>query len=109
VDPCCAQTTVCDGATHKWKDSGVACLLCPSFSCGAQTCQGGTVCVARGSGVMMDGGASTTYECAPMPPACARDWSCGCVTKNLPANCTLSPVKGCDEQGVHVTLSCMGM
>lgn len=110
VDPCCAQTVVCDGATHTWKDSGIACLQCPSFSCGAKTCTGGTVCLARGSGVPVpDGGASTFYECVPMPASCSRDWTCGCVEKNLPANCTLTPSGGCVEQATHVTLSCMGI
>lgn len=106
VDPCCAQTVVCDAATHTWKASGIACLLCSGIPCGAQTCAGGSVCVARGSGV--DGG-GTSHECVAMPPACSRTWTCGCVTKNLPPNCILAPVNGCDDQASHVTLTCMGM
>ena len=106
VDPCCAQTVVCDGATHTWKVSGIACLLCSTIPCGAQTCTGGSVCVARGPG--MDGG-GTSHECVPLPSACSRNWTCGCVTKNLPASCTLSPTGGCDDQAHHVTLTCMGM
>lgn len=105
VDPCCAQSIVCDEPTAKWKDSGVACLLCNQFACGTESCAGGSVCLARASGI--DGG-TTSYACVSMPTACSRNWSCDCVTKNLPPNCTLSPAGGCSEQGVHVTLSCMG-
>lgn len=109
VDPCCAQTVTCDNATRQWKNAGIACLLCNSFACGPQTCQGGTVCLAHGAGIPMpDGGDGTRYECAPMPAACARDWSCGCVSQHLPAGCTTSPSGGCTELGVHVTVSCMG-
>jgi len=104
VDACCAQTVVCDGAA--WKASGIACLLCSGIPCGAQTCAGGSVCVARGSGI--DGG-GTSHECVAMPPACSRNWTCGCVTKNLPPNCTLAPTNGCVDQAHQVTLTCMGM
>jgi len=105
VDPCCAQETVCDDATKKWKESGIACLLCNGFACGSQSCQGGSVCLERGSGI--DGG-GTSYECVSMPAACARNWSCDCVSKNAPPGCTLAPANACKEEGVHVTLKCMG-
>jgi hypothetical protein len=105
VDPCCAANTICDSTTSKWKDEGLACFQCEGFKCGTQTCQGGEVCLARGSGI--DGG-GTSYECVSMPTACERDWSCDCVKQHVPANCTPTPTGACSAQGVHVTLSCMG-
>lgn len=105
VDPCCTQTVVCDPSTGKWKDSGINCFQCESFACGTQTCAGGSVCLTRASGI---GGGGNSYECMAMPAACLRNWSCDCITKHVPASCTLPPSNGCTEQGVHVTLSCMG-
>ena len=105
VDMCCAQTVTCDEATQKWKDSGVACLQCEGFACGDKNCEGGQVCLERASGV--DGG-TASHECVAMPAACARQWSCDCVTKNLGSACTVSPVKACTDTRTHVTVSCMG-
>lgn len=100
VDACCAGTLVCDPGTQKWKSSGLTCLLCASFSCGPKTCNGGQFCLLR---TATDGGVS--HECAPMPPACARQWTCGCV-KNTPLNCAMTG--SCTESNFHVTLSCPG-
>lgn len=110
VDRCCGPATVCDDATHTWKDSAMACLLCTGFPCGPQTCTGGSVCVARAAGIPTpDGGSNTSYDCVPMPAACARDWTCGCVTKHPPSGCALPPAGGCDDPSLHVTLGCMGI
>ena len=103
VDLCCASAFTCNTVTNTWKLEGLACLQCQSHPCGSKTCQGGEMCVQRQSGI--DGG-STTYDCAPYPTACAREWTCGCVQQNLPPNCTLTP-NGCTD-GDLVTLTCMG-
>lgn len=108
VDPCCAQTLVCDAMTSVWKNSGVACIQCEGFSCGAQTCMGGTVCVAAGVGIPPpDGGPTVNFSCAPMPAACARDWTCDCVSKNLPPSCV--SLTNCTAQGLHPKLDCKGI
>jgi hypothetical protein len=107
VDPCCTQTVVCDAMTALWKDSGVACLQCEGFACGSQTCAGGMVCVSAGLGIPPpDGGPSVTYTCTAMPAACSRNWSCDCVTKNLPPNCV--SLTDCTDMATHVKLGCKG-
>lgn len=107
VDLCCASALSCDGTTKTWKLQGMACLLCQTHACGGLTCQGNQMCVSRASGVPVEGGSGTSYECDPYPSACARQWTCGCVEKNLPVGCTLSP-NGCDDKTLPVKLSCMG-
>lgn len=108
VDPCCTQTLVCDAAARVWKGSGIACAQCEGFSCGAQTCAGGTVCVAAGVGTMPpDGGPTVNYSCVPMPAACARDWTCDCVAKNVPPACV--KLTTCADPKLHPTLSCQGI
>lgn len=106
VDECCSDTFVCDATSRAWKSSGVACLQCEGFTCGDKKCTGGQVCLARSSGVS---GGATTYECAAMPDACSRQWTCDCVTKNVGSGCTLAGSGSCTSSGTHVTLSCMGI
>lgn len=105
VDLCCASAAQCDPATRTWKLSGNACLLCPTHGCGDKTCSGTEMCVAHIPGVP---GGQVSYECAPYPTACAREWTCACVGKNLPAGCTLT-VNGCNGVDLPVKISCMGI
>ncbi len=110
VDPCCSQTLVCDSSTQKWRASGISCLLCANFTCGWLTCNGGSVCVQRTSGLPSpDGGSGPSYECVPMPTACDRQWTCDCVTKHLPPNCSLGGSSKCKDPAWQVTVSCLGM
>ena len=105
VDLCCASAAACDAVTKRWKLSGQECLLCQTHGCGDKTCQGTEMCVAQAPGAA---GGQPTYGCAPYPAACAREWTCGCVEKNLPAGCTLA-VNGCNDTDLPVKISCMGI
>lgn len=105
VDLCCASAAQCDPTTSTWKLSGNACLLCPTHGCGDKTCTGTQMCVAHAAGIP---GGSTTYECAAYPAACAREWTCACVEKNLPGGCTLA-ANGCNDTELPVKVSCMGI
>lgn len=105
VDLCCASAATCDATTKKWKLSAMACLLCPTHGCGDKTCAGTQMCIAHAPGVP---GGQPTYECAAYPAACAREWTCGCVEKNLPAGCTLA-VNGCSDADLPVKVACMGI
>lgn len=105
VDLCCASAAQCDPATKTWKLSGNSCLLCSTHGCGDKTCSGVQMCVAHTPGVP---GGQVTYECAPYPTACVREWTCACVGMNLPAGCTMA-VNGCNDAELPVKLSCMGI
>ena len=105
VDLCCARAAACDSTTKKWKLSGMECLQCQMHPCGDKNCGGAEMCLARASGVS---GGSTSYECAPYPAECAREWTCACVEMHLPGGCALSP-NGCSATELPVKLQCMGI
>jgi hypothetical protein len=105
VDLCCASAAACDPTTQKWKLTGNACLLCSKHGCGDKTCAGNEMCVSQAPGTP---GGQPTYSCAAYPAACAREWTCGCVTKNLPTGCALAG-NGCNDTDFPVKLSCMGI
>lgn len=105
VDPCCASSASCDPVTKTWKLSGMACLLCQTHGCGDKTCKGNEMCVAHAPGIPSG---QPSYSCAAYPTACAREWTCGCVQKNLPSGCTLA-ANGCNDSELPVKLSCMGI
>ena len=52
-----------------------------SFPCGTKTCDGLKEHCWHGSGgpMLPDGGASTIYECKPVPTECATDHTCTCL------------------------------
>lgn len=102
VDLCCATAMVCDAMSKTWIPSGIDCLLCPTHSCGDQTCQGTEMCLTHPQSA-----GPALYECAPYPSACAREWTCLCVEYNLPAACK-GPAQGCADDKLPVTLVCAG-
>ena len=107
VNACCAPSYACSPQSKTWEALAVGCA-CIGFTCGDKTCAGTQICVVRGSGVLVpDGGKSTFYECAEYPAACARQWTCDCLKKNIGPSCMLSPAGGCDESKGHPTLTCM--
>ena len=107
VNACCVTIMTCNTTSKTWEPLGLGCA-CMGNPCGPQTCSGTEMCLERGSGVPQpDGGSGTTYECAPYPDACKRNWTCGCVEKNLPPSCTVSG-GGCKDTSGSVTLTCMG-
>lgn len=105
VDGCCAPSYACNALSKKWELLAVGCA-CMGFKCGNSTCMGTQICVARGSGV--DGG-GTSYTCAEYPTACARQWTCDCVKKNIGSSCLSNPPgPPCDESTGHPSITCMG-
>ena len=106
VNLCCASEARCDPTTKMWKLVGPACLRCDARACGNRTCAGDQLCVA----VHAPGapGATPSYECMAYPTACAREWTCACVEKNLPAGCT-PLANGCSDPLALVSLACMGL
>lgn len=106
VNACCITIMTCNTTSKTWEPLGLGCA-CMGNPCGTKTCAGTEMCIERGSGIPIDGGSQTTYECAPYPDACKRNWTCGCVEKNIPPSCTVNP-GGCKDTSGAVTLTCMG-
>jgi hypothetical protein len=104
VDACCAPSYGCSPQSKTWQPMEAGCM-CAGFKCGDKTCMGSQFCVSRGSGV--DGG-GTSYECAEYPTACARQWTCDCVKKNIGPSCLQNPPGICNDSAGHPMLSCMG-
>lgn len=105
VNPCCVTIMTCNSVSKKWEPLGLGCA-CTGNPCGPKTCMGTEMCIERASGVPVpDGGSGTTYECVPYPDACKRNWTCGCVEKNVEPSCT---VGACKDTSGSVTLTCMG-
>jgi hypothetical protein len=88
--PVCASLACgCDGAVRcpdvlRSQGSDVAPHSFCSIPCGPKSCDGVTEYCWHGSGGVMtpDGGASTFYECKPVPNACATDHTCTCLEAN---------------------------
>jgi hypothetical protein len=97
-DRCCVGFWTCTTSARTWHHEylGCACQVSTDAGggdaskdaadagplvCGNLTCRAGEYCyVQSGGAVPPEGGVNTSYECKPLPGACASTPTCACLT-----------------------------